>query len=98
MVEAQEQIERLKQERGDRCELGQRWWSVGLSICIGKVQGRHHLRKQSQGGGEQDENVLLSCNHCNGAVEDYPARAKELGLTISEGDPDWERLGKGNDE
>lgn len=52
----------------------------------------HHLRKQSQGGGDDLANLLLLCAGHNDWVETEPDIAYLLGLTIRRGeDPDLAR-------
>jgi 5-methylcytosine-specific restriction endonuclease McrA len=48
-------------------------------ICTGAHQGWHHLKKKSAGGGDDMSNLVLSCNACNGAIEDNPLEARERG-------------------
>ncbi len=38
------------------------------------------------------DNVVRSCNAGNLWIEDHPTLARELGLVVREGDPDWTRL------
>ena len=70
---------RLIDERGNICEL-----NCSLD-CRHRCEGLHELLKQSAKpfvvGDTRD--VLLSCNQCNGWVEDNPIKAHDLGLTVS---------------
>lgn len=70
------------------CEVGPRISAVARDYrgCTRRMQGLHHLRKQSQGGARCDPaNVLRSCNACNGWVEDNPRLALEAGLVLRPG-------------
>jgi hypothetical protein len=71
------QLRRLRKERGDICE------TKFSQHCRNRAEGRHHLVKQSAGGSDDDSNILLSCNICNGEIEDHPKAAKACGLVLS---------------
>lgn len=91
MVLARAQLIRLVRERGDRCEVCPRIRRVRYDWigCLGRsqqVQGRHHVRKQSAGGTEEDENILLACNAGNDWIEDNPFMAYQAGLVRRRGD------------
>lgn len=47
--------------------------------CFGRPTV-HHLRKASQGGDYDPENLVTACSYHNDWIEDNPARARELGL------------------
>lgn len=58
--------------------------------CTRRMDGLHHLRKRSAGGGRRNPaNVLRSCNNGNGWVEDHPDLARLAGLVVRQGDPLW---------
>lgn len=90
------QMTRLLIKRGPGCEVNALIQKVvpEWDGCWHRAQGRHHLRKQSAGGSDHDENVLLSCNPCNDWVESYPDLAHQIGLVIRQGDELWDELGE----
>jgi hypothetical protein len=45
----------------------------------------HHLRKSGQGGAYEKPNLLSLCQVSNDWVEDHPALAMELGLSVAKG-------------
>lgn len=53
--------------------------------CTGRAEVLHHIRKRSSGWPvavlDHDDNLLSSCWACNLAVEDFPALARELGVS-----------------
>lgn len=71
--------EKLVQERGNICELR------CSPDCRRRCEGLHEPLKQAAKRFEigDDRRVLLSCDVCNGWVEDNPAKARALGLTES---------------
>ena len=74
--------ELLIRQRGDRCELN------FVAECSGRAEGLHEQLKQSAspwkvGDYERGRVVFLSCNICNGAIENEPARAKREGFSVS---------------
>jgi len=79
-------IRALIEARGDRCELQVE------GTCTGRVEGGHEILKRSRLGSILDpENVLLSCNPCNGWVEDNPDDAHARGLARHSWEPPAER-------
>jgi hypothetical protein len=55
---------------------------TGPPTCHGNVNG-HELLKRSRGGSITDVgNVVLLCDFHNGWVEDHPAEAHEIGLSL----------------
>jgi hypothetical protein len=44
--------------------------------------GLHHLKKKSQGGSDEDSNLVACHNYCNSRIEDKPVFAKKLGLVL----------------
>lgn len=42
--------------------------------------GLHHLKKRSQGGGDERENLVACHNFCNSRIEDKSEFAKKLDL------------------
>lgn len=60
---------------GFRCQ------AAGLDFgeCFGSLTP-HHLLKASQGGRYTVDNLLTLCSAHNDRVEDYPLRARQLGL------------------
>lgn len=54
--------------------------------CHGPLTA-HHVRKSSQGGAYEDENLLPCCAHHNCWIEDEPLLARSLGLVRYRG---WE--------
>lgn len=66
--------------------------------CRGAIQGMHELRKRSAGGSLINRNNLVpTCNYCNGWVEEHPDAAHEYGLVVRQDDLDYERLGARQD-
>jgi hypothetical protein len=56
------------------------WRAVLGGDCFGPVNG-HELVKRSQGGSITDiSNIRLVCDYHNGAIENYPDKAHDLGL------------------
>jgi len=89
-------------EAGHRCEIGpllQKHGLDGWRDCRGCIEGLHELRKRSAGGSlVNPDNLIPSCNPCNGWVEDNPEEALILGLVLREGDPLFDLMGKRNDQ
>lgn len=52
---------------------------VGVDGCWGRAQHRHHIRRRSQGGGDDPENLLACCWKCHGWLHDNVAAAKVAG-------------------
>lgn len=50
--------------------------------CLGPLTP-HHLRKASQGGAFEPENIVTLCALGNDEVEDHPAQAIEMGLVVN---------------
>lgn len=88
-------------EAGFGCEIGpvlEHYGEADARHCRGRIEGIHELRKRSDGGSLVNrDNLVPACNFCNGWVEDHPAKAREIGLVIRAGDPDYERLGARHD-
>ena len=56
------------------------WKKIFGGECFGEVNG-HELVKSVHGGSRVDiSNIRPVCNYHNGAIEDYPKVAHELGL------------------
>lgn len=55
--------------------------------CTGVGSTIHHVLKRSQGGGHDPALLMWVCAPCNGAVEDQPAAARGLGLSIESWEP-----------
>lgn len=100
---ADERVPTIKamQAEGRRCEIGPtliHYAMIAPSECHGRIEGLHELRKRSAGGSlVNPDNLIPSCNRCNGWVEDNPEDAYVLGFVVREGDDDWEALGRRND-
>lgn len=88
-------------EAGFGCEIGpvlEHYGEADARHCRHRIEGIHELRKRSDGGSLINrDNLVPACNFCNGWVEDHPAKAREFGLVIRSGDPDYERLGARHD-
>ena len=65
-------------ETDGRCE-------VCSERCTGVIQGTHHIRKRSAGGGDDRANILGACNACNLFIEDFPGWAQAHGFSITKG-------------
>ncbi|GIV00869.1 MAG: hypothetical protein KatS3mg014_2521 [Actinomycetota bacterium] len=65
--------------RDGRCLL------AGRGGCAGPLEA-HHIRKRSQGGRDEERNLVALCALHNTWVEDHPAAAWELGLVARAGD------------
>lgn len=89
-------------EAGFGCEIGpvlSHYENEDWRYCTGRIQGLHELRKRSSGGSLVNRsNLIPACNYCNSWVECNPLLAHEYGLVVREGDDDWDRLGKRNDD
>ena len=86
---------------GVRCEIGPVLAQAGLPVqCTGEIQGIHERRKRSAGGSlTKAENLIPSCNSCNGFIEDEPEIVRHYTgdmLVVREGDPEYEFLGSRN--
>lgn len=89
-------------EAGRRCEVGPILMDAGLMpFCTGRIEGLHERRKRSSAGSlVNPENLIPSCNRCNGFVEEAPAAVRDLTgtrLIVREGDPEWPELGSRGD-
>lgn len=64
----------LLRRSGGACEAGQSPYCrrVGSEI--------HHKKKRSQGGSNEERNLLWVCGPCNGWIEDHPLAAYNAGL------------------
>lgn len=61
--------------------------------CGGRASELHHRRKRSSAGALANrDNVVPCCHDGNQAVEAEPAIAREAGLVVREGDPEWDAL------
>ena len=57
-----------------------------FGVCTGQAEALHELVGVAQGGSRIDRRGLVpSCHRCNGWVEDWPMRARDLGLKV----PRW---------
>lgn len=61
--------------------------------CYGRPTP-HHLRKAGAGGADSIENLVELCEFHNGWVEDHPDEPDAKALTVRDGHPDWQRLGR----
>ena len=52
-------------------------------VCIGEVQGTHHIVKRSRDNVLKLSNIVLCCNPCNGFIETHSEWAKERGFLVS---------------
>jgi len=99
----EERVPLIKQliAAGVGCEIGPLLRHQGIEesrLCSGHIQGLHELRKRGSGGSLSNlDNLIPSCNWCNGWVEENPDLAWMMQLVVRPGDPDWERLGKRQD-
>lgn len=64
----------LIQLRGNVCE------TKFSKLCRRIAECLHHVRKQGQGGSEDQSNLMLSCSPCNNEIEDRPLDAWNAGL------------------
>lgn len=93
----------MKASVGKPCEVGPALKRVcdAYDDCTGRAQTLHERRKRSAGGSVLKlANVMPSCFICNDAVENIPMIhfAQAAGVVVREGDPEWDELGKGDDE
>ena len=51
-------------------------------VCMVKAVTAHHLKLRSQGGGNEQENLMAVCRDCHMFLHNNPAAATELGLMI----------------
>lgn len=57
-----------------------------FNVCTGAAENLHELVGSAQGGSRIDRlNCCPSCSRCNSWVEDFPTRARDLGLKV----PRW---------
>lgn len=68
----------LERSQG-RCEPG---FVLG---CTGVGTTAHHIKRRSQGGGNDARNLLWTCAVCHAAIHNFPAMAAEAGLLA----PSW---------
>jgi len=92
-------------EAGCGCEIGPVLANAGMYEalhCRGVIEGLHERRKRSAGGSLINEaNLVPSCNWCNGLIESEPNMIRRLTgsmFIVSEGDDEWDNLGKRNDD
>ena len=57
---------RVLSRNGGRCE-------VGAEGCFGAAHHVHHIRRRSQGGTDDDGNLLALCAWCHDYVHAHPA-------------------------
>lgn len=50
------------------------------SVCTGTAEHVHHLRLQSQGGADEEANLLASCWACHAHIHANPAWSAEHGF------------------
>lgn len=75
------------------CELGERFASAGFRLCTGEATELNHRRKRSaQGALANPANVEPCCHSCNMLTEAEPDVAKELGIVVRPGHPEWDAL------
>lgn len=74
---------------GYRCRLDAH---AAAGRCVGPLTP-HHRRKASAAGAYSVDNLVTLCAQHNAWVEDHPRLARDLGLVVREGDPEWEALG-----
>jgi hypothetical protein len=60
-----------RRSRG-RCE-------VRTPVCTGTARQGHHIQRRSQGGPDDAENLLDSCNECHTYLHAHPAESYERG-------------------
>jgi hypothetical protein len=77
---------------GGRCEL-----RVAAN-CARIVHHVHHIRRRSQGGGDDADNLLGVCSPCHDYVHAHPDWAQRHGALVRTGDPHiWVIAGCGPD-
>ena len=68
----------VRERSGGRCECR------CSPNCTGRMDTGHEPQKRSRGGDPTDPNqVLAACNFCNFWIEENPAAATKLGLSVS---------------
>lgn len=57
------------------------WCEAAIDgVCTGRAEHRHHVRRRSQGGGDDAANTRDLCGRCHEWVHAHPAASYELGL------------------
>lgn len=70
---AMKQARRLAVERAEGlCEA--RW-----ADCAGRAEHAHHIRRRSQGGEDEVDNLLMVCFKCHAAIHANPSLAAKKG-------------------
>lgn len=66
----------LMARSGGRCEAGV------AKLCTGVGAHAHHIRRRSQSGANDPENLLWVCHFCHDWLHYNPEQARELGFLV----------------
>lgn len=93
-------LNRELEESPRACEVCPRLEAAGVLVrCGGRATAWHELRKRSANGSIVNRaNVTPTCTFGNEAVETFPIQARQAGLVVREGDPQWEALSRAHDD
>ena len=70
---AKARAEVIERSQG-RCE------AAVSSVCRGRGDQAHHVRRRSQGGSDDPSNLKWVCDACHGHIHAHPAEAESVGL------------------
>ena len=54
--------------------------AAALPVCSGRPSVRHHVRRRSQGGGDQESNTLDLCVSCHEFIHAHPEFSYRVGF------------------
>ncbi len=76
------EAKRLEFEATERRILKARGYRCGVDGCTDKAVTLHHLKLRSQGGTNDDENLIPICRRHHIRLHNHPAEAAKLGLIV----------------
>lgn len=86
-----------RQAKRDRILAKRRKEMIDGRLCVRCAKATavtlHHRRRQGRTGGHCRENLAALCDPCHRTVHAEIDQAREDGWIVSEGHPDFERLG-----
>lgn len=83
-------------EANPRCRVPAIAEAEGYAVfrCGGRSVLTHHRRPRGRQGSHAHVNLLAACDSCHVWIHQNPDIARFLGLLVSEGDPEWDALGR----
>lgn len=60
----------VRERSGGDCE-------VRSGVCTGRHEHTHHIRRRSQQGGNEPENLAGTCSRCHSWIHEHPAWSYE---------------------